>query len=470
MSKKRIDRWLPSYIAGTPYRWYRRLRRASTHTHVMFLVCDHFEPRHASRSDAQISARMQAWRDGYAGFQQRCRDEFGMAPLHTWFYPPHHGSEHLASLAAMAHDGMGEVELHYHHDGDTATTLERDLRDTITEYNHWGLLLNSGAVPAASFGFIHGDWALGNSGGGHHCGVNDELTVLKKLGCWADLTMPSGNRCQTRTINAIYYGEGDPHRPNGHDRGVNAAAGKTDTKGLMLIQGPLGVNWRAPSHPRIENASLTTENWGRPDRIRKWLDCHVHVRGRPEWLFIKLHTHGAMERDFDALFGDKAMALHRELQRQCNDGKRFTLHYVTARQAYNIATAAEHGHAGNPADYLDFQVPAPATRFYSADARHTLLACSASHLRLGGFDGAVAVRIRSQVGPVTQIDGKLTAYEIDTDGRRVTLRGSGIVELHVANGTELQIVEGASTLASVASVQRLTIDGRCVLEYQNTHT
>ena len=39
----------------------------------------------------------------------------------------------LAPLAAMAHDGLGEVELHYHHDGDTAATLERDLRATLAD-------------------------------------------------------------------------------------------------------------------------------------------------------------------------------------------------------------------------------------------------------------------------------------------------------------------------------------------------
>ena len=123
-----------------------------------------------------------------------------------------------------------------------------------------------------------------------------------------------------------------------------------------MMQGPLGVNWRAPGYPRIENASVTTANWGRPDRIAKWIDCQIHVAGKPDWLFVKLHTHGAIENDFDALFGEKAYEMHRILNEQFNDGTRFKLHYATARQAFNIAKAAEAGLGGNPSDWMDFRV------------------------------------------------------------------------------------------------------------------
>jgi hypothetical protein len=38
------------------------------------------------------------------------------------------------------------------------------------------------------------------------------------------------------------------------------------------------------------------------------------------------------------------------------------LHYVTAREAYNIIKAAEAGHDGNPTEFRDFDVPPPANR------------------------------------------------------------------------------------------------------------
>ena len=40
-----------------------------------------------------------------------------------------------------------------------------------------------------------------------------------------------------------------------------------------------------------------------------------------------------------------------------NYGVNYKLHYVTAREAYNIVKAAEAGKAGNPGEYRDFVIP-----------------------------------------------------------------------------------------------------------------
>ncbi|HEX4648416.1 MAG TPA: hypothetical protein VH111_06300, partial [Steroidobacteraceae bacterium] len=111
--KRRLDLWLPSYVVGALER--RRLRRWRSRalTHVLFMVCDHYEPQHGVRSPQQARARLRAWHEGYRHLQQECFARFGLRPLHSWFYPPHHGSEHFAPLAHMAFDGLGEVELHF---------------------------------------------------------------------------------------------------------------------------------------------------------------------------------------------------------------------------------------------------------------------------------------------------------------------------------------------------------------------
>ena len=114
------------------------------------------------------------------------------------------------------------------------------------------------------------------------------------------------------------------------------------------MQGPLAINWRAPGYPRIENASLTTGKLGQAGPYQEAASTAGTREGRPDWLFIKLHAHGAIERDFDALFGEKAYRMHQMLNEQYNDGDITALHYVTARQAYNIAKAAEHGKGGDP--------------------------------------------------------------------------------------------------------------------------
>lgn len=465
MLKRRIDLWLPTYAAYAPQRLYRRMQRASQHTHILFLICDHFEPRHKATKPEQSIERMKAWHSGYEKMQKQVRQEFDTSPLHSWFYPPHHGNEHLHYLSAMAHDGLGEIELHYHHDGDTEESLERDLRTTLAEYSRWGLLLESGERPKNSFAFIHGDWALGNSGHGKYCGVNDELSILQKLGCWADFTMPSAEECQTRKINSIYYAKGCSKRPKSHDWGRDARVGEKNREGLMLIQGPLGINWGAPSYPRIENASITSWNWGRPDRIRKWIDCHVHVRGRPEWLFVKLHCHGAVERDFDSLFGEKAMKMHRMLNESYNDGKRYSLHYVTARQAYNIARAAEHGHSGNPSDYLDFEIPKPATAYYALNARHTLERCTAEQLDISAIESGSPVSLRTKVGPATALQGSISSCSVDARRKSIRLDATGTIEISLKDGADVRVAEGGRELNRDGNLLRVDATGPCTLTY-----
>jgi hypothetical protein len=349
----------------------------------------------------------------------------------------------------MVFDGLGEVELHYHHRDDTASTLRIGLRNALDEYRRWGLLLESGKKPRTGFGFVHGDWALDNSCGGEFCGVNGELEILQEFGCWGDFTMPSGNACQTRKINSIYYASGNPRRSKAHDWGADARVGRKDPPGLFLMQGPLGINWRAPGHPRIENAGLTSSNWGRPDRVQVWLDANVHVKGRPDWQFVKLHAHGAIEEDFDGLFGDKAFEMHRTLNEQFNDGQRYRLHYVTARQAYNIAKAAEHGCEGNPSDWLDYLIQPQAHAFYALDAQHDLECCTKDRLVIRGIETARTVTLRSRIDPIARVDGAISAIQIDHATACLQLEAAGVgakVDIKFADGYRLEGIDGAQML------------------------
>src|SRR5262249_38086850 len=87
----------------------------------------------------------------------------------------------------------------------------------------------------------------------------------------------------------------------------------------------------------------------------------IHVEGRPEWVFVKIHTHGAPESQAASLLGDGGRALHQALAHY-NDGRRWQLHYVTAREMYNVAMAAMEGRAGNPAEYRDYLLAPPPWR------------------------------------------------------------------------------------------------------------
>jgi hypothetical protein len=126
----------------------------------------------------------------------------------------------------------------------------------------------------------------------------------------------------------------------------------------MLIQGPLLLNWADRKWgvmPRIENACLQGNQPPTPSRLDLWMRARVHVPSRPDWLFVKLHTHGANEENQPVLLGEPMVRLHRELARRAAEDSQFHYHYVTAREMYNLARAAEAGWQGSVDEARDFE-------------------------------------------------------------------------------------------------------------------
>jgi hypothetical protein len=80
------------------------------------------------------------------------------------------------------------------------------------------------------------------------------------------------------------------------------------------------------------------------------------VPGRPDWFFVKLHTHGAAEWRQEALLGAPMVRFHEALARRSREDPHFHYHYVTAREMYNLARAAAAGWAGSVAEALDFEL------------------------------------------------------------------------------------------------------------------
>jgi hypothetical protein len=76
-------------------------------------------------------------------------------------------------------------------------------------------------------------------------------------------------------------------------------------------------------------------------------------------VFVKVHTHGAPEKNAAVLLGDDVVRFHEELARAHNDGRRWKLHYVTAREMFNVARAAMDGKGGEPSAFFDYEIPAP---------------------------------------------------------------------------------------------------------------
>jgi hypothetical protein len=135
------------------------------------------------------------------------------------------------------------------------------------------------------------------------------------------------------------------------------------TGDLMIVQGPLGLDWGNRKYgllPRIENADVRASMPPTPARVDQWVRAGIHVAGRADWQFIKVHTHGTQERDEDTLLGQPMHGMHDYLESRYNDGQEFVLHYVSARELYNIVKAAEAGMTGDPGKYRDFLIGRPA--------------------------------------------------------------------------------------------------------------
>ncbi len=358
--------WLPAYLRGdwAGRREARAGRRERT-LEVMFCVADHFEPGVGRPGpDAEVR-RVEHWVRGYPELVSEFHDADGRPPRHTFFFPAEeYRPELIGPLGELVRAGYGELEVHLHHDNDTAEGLRATLQEFAARLRGHGHLGSHRADGSARFGFVHGNWALCNSRpDGRWCGVNDELSVLSECGCYADFTSPSApSPTQARRINSIYYATDDPRRPRSHDGGAEVRVGGGPVGDLMLVQGPLALTWRPRRLrpvPILETGNLDVDGAAAASRVAAWVNARVCVAGRPNWAFVKAYMHGCNESNWPALFGPRLKELHRGLAERCNDGRRCRLHYVTAREMYNIIKAAERGLGGEPSQYRDLEIAPP---------------------------------------------------------------------------------------------------------------
>jgi hypothetical protein len=365
LHRRGMDRWLLSYLRDSGR---RRDPRPDEEVHLLFCVADHYEPKQFKTPPHVAQARVERWVRDYPRQFARFHDSDGRTPRHTFFYPEEeYDPDYLDALAGLCRAGFGEVEIHLHHDDDTADNLRQTLlrfKDVLSSRH--GLLPRRRDTGELMYGFVHGNWALDNSRpDGKHCGVNNEIDVLIETGCYADFTLPSApSLAQTRTINRIYYAVDDPQRAKSHDTGVEIGTAAQPANSLLLIQGPLLLDWRRRKFgllPKMENACLQASQPPSIDRLRLWLRARVQVASRPDWFFVKLHAHGAGEQSHEALLGEPMVRFHQALAQYACEHPNFHYHYVTAREMYNLAKAAEAGWKGSVAEARDFELVWPET-------------------------------------------------------------------------------------------------------------
>lgn len=308
---------------------------------IIFLFVDHFEP--------EDFASVVEWVRRYPTMAKKHVDADGVHPKHTWFYDGEDPGviERLSRLTEM---GFGEVEIHLHHSNDKE-------RSFIEKIERRKKLLGD----RSNFAFIHGGWSLDNSRGDKYCGINNELKILSKLGCFADFTFPAWGKMQPEKKNSIYYATDNPTQPKSYNNGEDAEVGGDEKGDLMIFQGPGNISGfteivgrMIPIRVILERFFLSPDisfcSQPTPKKIIKWINSNVHVIGKDDWIFVKVHTHGARRKNFPMYFGDWADRLFYFLKHN------YRVHYVTAREAYNIVRATEAGEEGSPNQYRDYIV------------------------------------------------------------------------------------------------------------------
>lgn len=305
-------------------------------------LADHYEPMWGGADLRTAQARVALWRSAWPTIATHCQpDSAGNPPVYTFFSAEEEYHPTLVEpLAEMVRNGIADVEVHLHHDGEG----RQNFIDRIVSFcevlhgEHHLLRERDGRL---TFGFIHGNWALDNSRpDGRSCGLNDEIRILRNLSCYADFTMPSGDSAtQARLINTIYWCTGDPNRPKSYDRGVPVTVGGDIEGDLLMIPGPLGIRWRDRLLPRLETGELSCGNLATPYRARRWVELAPRIGVDT---FIKLYTHGAQERNSFVLLRNGlksvfALLVAEAKQRGC------AVYFVSAWQMYCAIDAVRQG-------------------------------------------------------------------------------------------------------------------------------
>jgi hypothetical protein len=341
--------------------------------HVIFTIANHFEPAWKADDEAGWDLdnqlrRLDEYYEMARATGEAVRDADGTKFRHTNFYPAEQYDERLLDkMAQMQAEGLGDVEIHLHHGEDKPDTPENlrrvliEFRDCLAERHQ--CLSRWNGVGKPMYAFVHGNLALANSRGGRDCGVDCEMRILQETGCYADMTLPSApDETQVPIINQIYecglpLDEKMPHRKG---RGVEVFGNAPRLP--LIFQGPLVFNWtrrvRGIPVPRLEDGGLVYNQPADLARFNRWLSANVTVSGRSDWVFVKLYCHGFFDYDQEACIGEGARRFFGEIIENGERRGKYKVHFATAREAFNMVSAAIDGRSGSPNDFRNYRLKA----------------------------------------------------------------------------------------------------------------
>ncbi len=358
-------RWSLPWLTRYPFwRLSKTVDRANDSTrlaHLVLLVANHFEPAIGSEGLVELDA----WCKQARSIGKAIQDQDGTPFRHTNFFPAEqYERRRLDMLASLQAEGFGEVEVHFHHGVERPDTAENtrsiltNFRDVLAEEHR--CLSRETPASAPSYAFVHGNWALANSAAGRFCGVDSEMQILAETGCYADFTLPSApDQSQVPKINAIYQCGHPLTQARPHRSGRNLKVGDKPSSPIIFT-GPLVFDWSRRIHglpiPRMDDGALAQNYPLSLARFNRWRNAAISVKGRPEWIFIKLYSHGFFHWDQEMMIGEQMKKFLGDLLEMADRSGRFRIHFASAREAYNIVMAAVEGHQGDPNAYRDYKL------------------------------------------------------------------------------------------------------------------
>ncbi len=190
---------------------------------------------------------------------------------------------------------------------------------------------------------------------------------------------------QARLVNRIYFAIDDPRRPASHLTGPLARAGQAapaegaadDPRAAGAQLAPAGRR----RVPRIDSSAIDYRTPPSLERFRRWLDTGVGVAGRPEWVFIKAHTHGAPETNAAMMLGGPFRQMLATRSTDSTTARRSACtssppaRWPTSRSP---RSTAESGNAGHFRDYRYLPVTAARRAAARGAARRTSRRLTAS--------------------------------------------------------------------------------------------
>jgi hypothetical protein len=263
-----------------------------------------------------------------------------------------HDSITLNMLTEYCRRGLGEVEYLIPWDYSSEASMREELEQGLRRFNSYGWMKAANSEIR---------FAVVREGSGSEGGEADfqwQASVLSDLGCYADMSYPGVRRSRPQSmVNTMFMvSPADKEQYNESDE---LRAGRLGKGGLLVIKGPFLIDWtdwRLTLRPYVEDGHLSPEAPPDPGRVDSWVRANVHVIGQPNWIFVKLMIDGLSD-------AASARSLRHSLDRSlmyleevCNDGERYRLRYVTAREMYNVAMAAQALKSGNAGLFRDYLV------------------------------------------------------------------------------------------------------------------